>query len=375
MTSSLVALMLAIGAPPQPARVPSEAIKTPAALAERFEVLSRFSFAANRLGQSFTVGADGKLLYFTEGRGSESVYDLMAMSIGGGAPYRVVALCGPDSPLPGNDHCEDSDFHLESVPGDPSRLVVAVGEVGRCCKAVSLLNLATDTARSMDLGVSPRHALLQEQGISPNLRASLRSASPSGRYVLTDLWVYDASGVYDDEYFAIFSLETGRREFMFRRPTALGPHEVWDAEGKTRQVVGEQEAQVGWWDAWWLPSDILVLRHRGGSGENILGVQAFQRDGSGTWRAVTPASYERRPGWSHTPSQESAVGNYALVGRDPSGQGGYVIDGSGLFGSDSGLIYVIEFEGKAIVLKVRRSGIESRVEGIVLKRRSAPAVS
>jgi hypothetical protein len=355
--------------------VPSEAIKTPAALAERFEVLSRFLFAANRLETSFTIDADGGVLYYPEGRLSENIFDLMAIPIAGGVPHAVGALCGPDSPLPGNEYCGDNYFRLGSIPGQPSRLVVAVGEVERCCTGLYLLDLTARTAKAMDLGVSPRHALLQLHGISPDLKAVPVSASPSGKYLLANLWVYEPSGVYDDEYFAIFSVETGRREFIFRKLTELGPHEVWDAEGKTRVVVGQEEAQVGWWDAWWEPSDILVLRHRGGSGEKILGVQAFQREETGTWRTVTLASYERRKGWSHTPSEDSAVSSYALVGRDPNGQGGYVIDGSVLFAAGPGRIYVIEFEGKAIVLKVRRSGIESRVEGIVLRRRPAPAVS
>jgi hypothetical protein len=375
MTNLLVVLLLAIGAPSGQVRVPTGSIKTPAVLAEKFEVLSRFSFTGNRLGSSFTVGADGGTLYFAEGRASENTFDLMAIPIAGGAPHAVVALCGPGSPLPDNEYCNDSHFVLESVPGAPSRLIVAAGDPVRCCEAVSLLDLNDNTARPMRLGVSRRHAMLQRDGISPNLMAHLHSASPSGRYLLSGLYVYDTSGTYDDQYFAIFSLQTGKREFIFRKPTESAPHEVWDAEGKTRQVVGEEEAVVGWWDAWWEPSDILVLRHRGGSGEKVLGVQAFQRDASGTWHTVAPAAYERHVGWSHTPNEDFHASNYALVGRDPNGQGGYVIEGSVLFGSDSGLLYVIEFEGKAIVVKVHHSGIESRVEGVVLRQRASPAAS
>jgi hypothetical protein len=142
LTVSLI-LALVGEVAPQPSRTYSQPIKTASALNERFEVVSRFSFTAYRLGDSFTLGADGKLLYFTESRSTENIFDLMAVPLDGRTPYPVKPLSGPKSPLKEDESGNENYFQIESVPGDPGRLVVARGEVDRCCSTLALLDLTT----------------------------------------------------------------------------------------------------------------------------------------------------------------------------------------------------------------------------------------
>jgi hypothetical protein len=354
----------------------TQLVTTQAGLAANFEIVRRFSFVANRLGNGLALSQDGTKLYFTARRTPDGPVDLMSVPAQGGEPSTVAPLCGPTSGIPGGASCEEYDLRLAPVPGDPSRLVVAAGEPGRCCSRVFALDMATGKARVLELGLADRRGSPELQGRSRAFSSGeLLRVSPSGKYVAVRLWVSDplALAAPSDGSFAVLSLGTGHRELMYALPVRVVPREEYDPETRSNRIVGEQEEEIGLWDAWWDEADVLVLRQRGGYGEKVEKVLAFHRDDSGRWDETPPPSEEPTKGPCLVAVSESL--KEILIGADAHGRGGLLLDGELLFPPKPGRAWRLEFRDRALILKESPlSGSDSLVEVVVLRPRPRVAV-
>ncbi|MBI5161833.1 MAG: hypothetical protein HY996_10540 [Micrococcales bacterium] len=368
-------LFFALAIASQQADPQTQLVRTQAGLAAGFEVAPRFSFVASRLGDGLALSQDGMKLYFTARQRPDGPVQLMSVPAQGGEPSPVAPLCGPTSGIPGGASCEEYDLRLAPVPGDPSRLVVAAGEPGRCCSRVFVLDMARGKARALELGLSDRRGSPELQGRSRAFSSGeLLRVSPSGKYVAVELWVSDplALATPSDGSFAVLSLGTGHRELNYALPVRVVPREEYDPETRSNRIVGVHEEQIGFWDAWWDEADVLVLRQRGGYGERIEKVLAFHRHNSGTWDEIPPPSKEPKKGpWLVAVSQSLKE---ILVGADARGRGGLLLDGELLFPPMPGRVWRLEFRDKALILKESPlSGSDSLVEVVVLRPR--PRVS
>ena len=364
-------LFLSLAIASQQAAPQTQLVKTQAGLAASFEIVRRFSFVANRLGNGLALSQGGATIYFTERRSPDRPIDLMSVPSQGGDPSTVAPLCGPTSGIPGGASCEEYDLRLAPVPGDPSRLVVAAGEPGRCCRRLFVLDMATGKAHAFELGLSDRRGSPELQRRSRAFSSGeLLRVSPSGKYVVVDLWVSDplALATPSDGSFAVLSLGTGHREFIYALPVRVVPREEYDPGTRSNKIVGEQEEQIGFWDAWWDEADVLVLRQRGGYGEKVEKVLAFHRDDSGRWDETPPPSEEPKKGPCLVAVSESL--KEILIGADAQGRGGLLLDGELLFPPKPGRVWRLEFRDKALILKESPlSGSDSLVEVVVLRPR------
>jgi hypothetical protein len=333
-----------------------EPIKTQAALTARFELVRRLSFSAPAVSGSFALSGDGEQVYFTERAGQPQETDLMALDLGQGGVRLVMPLCGGSSHPAESNMCTLPDVYVGSLPGDARRLLIAQGVLPQPYAKVFVLDLVTGNRVTLQFGRSPRWALLKSNGVDAALGVSGNmQVSPSGKYVLARLHLVELLPYYAEENFGVFSLKTGKREFLYHVPVC---------------VVGNHE-EAGVSRAWWEASDVVVVKRWGGKEETV---EAFSRDTSGTWEKTTPPSTAiPRERWC---SARESGGDWAIVGQDREGRGGYFIAGDVLFGSRPGLIFVVEGATETVVLRVQ--GVfasDAEVEVVVLRPLAKPAVS
>jgi hypothetical protein len=341
-----VLLYLLLGGPT--AAVPhTETLKTQAALAAHFEVLHKASFVAPFLGNGFALSNDEKLLYFTERTRDGKELDLMAFDLARDESTPVMPLCGAPDSEPASQVCLLPDTYIAALPASPRRLLIAQADPPRPYSSVYVLELRRRQRTPLSLGSSPRRTLLQSKGVDARLGTSAdMQVSPSGKFLLATLHLLDQTSYYDDTDYGIFSLETGRREFLYHLPV---------------QVVGDHE-ETALSAAWWGTSDVLVLHMWGGTEDKLV---SFERDEHGKWHERTMPAPPKPNSYSTT--FRRMPGDQALVGTDAEDRGGFLIDSDLLFGADKGIISTFESHTSIVIINVLRSlARNARVDVVVL---------
>jgi hypothetical protein len=331
-------------------------VKTETALAAHFEVLRRGSFAAPFLGYGFALSNDEKRLYFTERTDDGKELDLMAFDLGRDESTLIMPLCGAPDSEPASQVCLLLDTYIAALPSSPQRLLIAQADPPRPYSSVYILELATRQRTPLSLGSSPRGSLLRSNGVDARLGTSAdMKVSPSGNFLLVTLHLLDQTSFYDETDYGIFSLETGKREFLYHLPV---------------QVVGDHE-ETALSAGWWAASDVLVL-HTWGAAEDRL--VSFKRDENGKWHQRTMPAPPKTE--SSSIAFRRMAGDQAQVGTDAEGHGGFLIDGDLLFGANKGIISTFEAKTTIVIINVLRSlATNAKVDVVVLRQAAAPSTS
>ncbi len=283
----------------------------------------------------FEPSLDCRFLYFGE-NGPDGLA-LKRASLADGTVVTVVGTPGEEA------------YGLAAIPGDPSRLVLRwqIGLGAASPYGVSVLDLNSLKEQKLDVGSSGGDGRLH--------------VSPSGRFLATGTAAVSLPphGPWYPSQISVFSLATGKREFVYKIPfhdeqvMVPGPNDEKSEEARVR-IPDTTHVD-------WTSDDVLVLANRVET--------AFRRRDDASWtRCKATGKYVAQTGtvW------RVYAGEHLRLRRTWEGQA-VDLAPEALFGEGPAKVVYYNLPDYAVVVRVsgRRDGWDT-VDVVVLKWRATP---